>query len=203
MVEVRSDENGHAKIYEVNEINLRGRLDRAAKWVRWKNMREAPTPPPIYVVQDMLNDPKPLPMIKGVTHVPIFSPDGVLETKSGYLPRSKMFYAPTQTQIPEVSKKPSNQEIKEALYLLNQELLIDFPFRDQSSKTHALSMIFLPFCRQMIHGPTPLNLIDGSRRGVGKSLLARITYLIAMGSDAAMVKLPKTEENLRSRLFLS
>lgn len=207
MVEVRTDEAGQAKFFAVNESRFRGLLDRVAQWVRLKKVgesfKEVPTQPPMYAVRDMLSDPvMPLPKVVGITHCPIFSAEGELETESGYLPKSNMYYACSKTSpIPEVPNKPSAPDIQKSLNVLFNELLIDFPFQNQASRAHALSMIMLPFVRQMIKGPTPLHLIDGSKRGVGKSFLARVAHYIATGADAAMMKLPKLEEETEKQII--
>lgn len=205
MTEVRMDKHGQAKLFEMNESGLRGRLDRYAGWMKWKKsgetFEEVPTQPPLYVVRDMLSDAKmPLPAIKGVTYAPVFSPDGVLEIKPGYHEKSELYYIDQGIQIPPVSPQPSQDEVGEAIDLLINEVLIDFPFQDSASRVHALVAILLPFCRPMIAGPTPLHLIDAPKRGTGKSLLARAIHMIVTGRDAPMHQLPKTNEETDKKI---
>ncbi|MFD1423405.1 bifunctional DNA primase/polymerase [Laceyella tengchongensis] len=205
MTEVRMDKDGQAKLFEMNESGLRGRLDRCAQWVKWKktgeDFDEVPTQPPLYVVRDMLSDAKmPLPAIKGITYAPVFSPDGMLETEPGYHEKSELYYIDHGVHVPPVSSTPSPDEVSEAIDLLINEVLIDFPFKDQASRVHALAAILLPFCRPMISGPTPLHLIDAPKRGTGKSLLARAIHMIATGQDASMYRLPKTDEETDKKI---
>lgn len=206
MVEIRIDSDGQSKFYEVGEARLRGHIDRVANWVHWKSvgkeMQEAPTQPPLYVVRDMLADPNmPLPLVEGITHAPVFSPEGELEIKPGYLPKSKLYYAASQfCEIIEIKAEPTREDVVDSLNLLMNELLIDFRFQNQASRAHALCMMIQPFLRQMIKGPTPLYLIDASKRGAGKSLLARVSHLIATGLDAAMIKLPKMEDEIEKQI---
>lgn len=206
MTEIRVDEMGNAKLMEVTKPALRGRLDRYAKWMKWKKkgegFDEVPTQPPLYVVEDMLHDPNmPLPEINGITHAPVFSPSGKCKTTPGYDPESRMYYIDGNSlEIPEVSEEPSKNEVIEALDLLVNEVLIDFPFKDRASRVHSLAAIFLPFCRPMVKGPTPLHLIDAPKRGTGKSLLARAIHMIATGMDAPVDKFPKTEEETDKKI---
>lgn len=205
MTEIRVDSDGNAKLLEVTEPGLKGRLDRCAMWMRWKKkdeFEEVPVFPPQTVVQDMLADANmPLPELLGITHAPIFAPNGKYSTTPGYNPDSKMYYINSdQVEIPEISEQPTSNEIIEALDLLINEVLIDFPFADQASRVHALSTILLPFCRPMIKGPTPLHLIDAPRRGTGKSLLARAIHMVATGMDAPMDQLPKNDEETDKKI---
>lgn len=206
MVTIRTDDEGRSQLHELDEPSLRGILDRSARWMKWKmkgkDVEEVPTQPPRYVVQDMLVEPDmPLPQIQGITHAPVFSPAGEIETEPGYLSKSKLYYSPLHDcEIPEVSTEPKDSEVKDAVDLLINELLIDFPFSNQASRAHALSMLFLPFVRQMVKGPTPLHLIDAPKRGAGKSFLARIAHFITTGTDGVMNQLPKTEEETEKQL---
>ncbi len=165
-------------------------------------MEEVPTQPPLYVVKDMLADPDmPLPTISGITHAPIFSQDGTLETEPGYHPKSELYYIATDDmEIPAVSEEPDQEEVREAIDLFFNEMLIDFPFKDTPSRVNTLATILLPFCKPMIKGPTPLHLIDAPKRGTGKSLLARAIHMVATGMDAPMDKLPKNDEETDKKI---
>lgn len=206
LTEIRVDPKGQAKLFEVSEASLRGKLDRSAHWVRSrKNGDEVvttTTQPPLYVVKDMLVEPNmPLPSIQGITYTPIYGPDGTLETQPGYHQSSELYYIDQkQREIPEVSPTPTQAEVKKAVDLLINELLIDFPFTDTCSRVHAVAALLLPFCRPMIQGPTPLHLIDAPKRGTGKSLLARAIHLIVTGMDASVDRLPNTDEETDKKI---
>ena len=43
-----------------------------------------------------------------------------------------------------------------------------------------LAALLLPFVRRMVHGPTPLHLIESPSPGTGKSLLAKVISKIAL-----------------------
>jgi hypothetical protein len=206
LTEIRMDHRGQAKLLEVSEAGLRGKLDRSAHWVRQRkngdDYEEIITQPPLYVVKDMLVEPEmPLPPIKGITYTPIFSPDGTLETQPGYHKSSELYYIHKQKQtLPTVSSQPTEEEVKRAVDLLVNELFIDFPFKDQASRVHAIATLLLPFCRPMIQGPTPLHLIDAPKRGTGKSLLARAIHMIVTGMDASVDRLPHSDEETDKKI---
>lgn len=206
MTEIRVDTKGQAKLREMSESALRGKLDRTAYWVRWKRkgegFEEVPTQPPTYVVRDMLVESHmPLPPIQGITYTPVFSRDGVLKTKPGHHEHTELFYIQTsQKSISAISKAPTDVEVKKATDVLMNEVLVDFPFKDRASRVHALAAMLLPFCRLMIRGPVPIYLIDAPKIGTGKSLLARVIHVIVTGMDASMDRLPKTDEETDKKI---
>ncbi|MGA2959192.1 MAG: hypothetical protein ABSF48_26160, partial [Thermodesulfobacteriota bacterium] len=77
----------------------------------------------------------PLPSIQGITYTPIFSSTATLETAPGYHESTGLYFIQTTTKsFPPVSDIPTEHEIKEATHILFNEVLIDFPFKDNSSK---------------------------------------------------------------------
>ena len=92
-----------------------------------------------------------------------------------------------------------------ALSLITDELLVDFPFVDDASRTHAVALLLQPFLVPLIHGSLPLYLVDGSTPGVGKGLLVDVIARVTQGRPIAVMSLPKDEEEMRKRttgLFL-
>jgi len=53
--------------------------------------------------------------------------------------------------------EPTAEDITAARALLIDDLLVDFPFVDDSDRAHAIAAIILPFIRRMIDGPTPMH----------------------------------------------
>src|SRR5262249_46038918 len=88
----------------------------------------------------------------------------------------------------------------QARRLLLEELLGDFPFRDDASRAHALAALLLPFVRHLIDGPTPLHLLDAPVEGTGKTLLAAVIALVATGRSAEALAEGSGDEEWRKRL---
>ena len=86
-----------------------------------------------------------------------------------------------------------------AQYLLD-EVLGDFPFVDEPSKTHVLCLLLTAIMRPMIEGPVPLALIDAPQAGTGKSLLADVISVIALGRPAAMMSAPTSDAEWEKRI---
>src|SRR5262249_19334649 len=139
--------------------------------------------PPPHVVKDMLARPDPpLPVLERIVHAPVFASDGTLVTASGYHPASRayLFLAPGFS-LPPISSQPSPREISQARALIVEELLGDFPFAGEAERAHAVALLLLSFVRSMIHGPTPLHLIEKPSPGTGAGLLVEVLTFPATG----------------------
>jgi hypothetical protein len=156
--------------------HLTHRVARAAPWVT--TMRDGGlrgTVPPIPVVRDMLVQASPpLPVLVGVTQVPVFATTGELQQTPGYSAATKRFYDPGALVTADVPKHPSPSRLRAAIALITEELLGDFPFDGEADKAHALAAALLPFGRDFIAGPTPLHVIDKPIHGTGAGLLAKV-----------------------------
>lgn len=84
-----------------------------------------------------------------------------------------------------VKDKPTHQEVADARDYLLDNLFSDFPFTDAASRAHVVSLLLLPFVRQLISGPTPIHAIDAPSEGTGKSLLMDVCSLIWNGESKA------------------
>src|SRR5882724_11894363 len=129
LVRVRCDERGTPSIQVMSEPVLRGRLARVADWFKVTQQGNRPTPPPGPVVQDILALPEwpEIPALKGLVEAPTFAQDGTLLTTPGYHPATALwFYSAPGFIVPAVSPTPSQDEVKEAVRFLQEELLGDF-----------------------------------------------------------------------------
>ena len=90
--------------------------------------------------------------------------------------------------------------VQDAVSLLRDDLLVDFPFTDEGSEAHALALILQPFIRFILSGPTPLYLITAPARGTGKGLLADVVTIPATGGEAGVMALPGSDDELEKRV---
>lgn len=154
----------------LNADKMRYEIARAAVWTR----KGDATKPPKDVAVDMLAaNPMPLPAINRIVRVPVYSASGKLSTAQGYDLNTTNYlaFAGNYGSLP-VSETPSSEEVEQALSLILDDVLVDFPFVSNADQANALALMLLPFARDMINGPTPCHLIDSSANGSGKSLLA-------------------------------
>jgi putative DNA primase/helicase len=204
---------------EVNANRWRYHLARAANFVRIDAKENCePTVPPVWLVEDMLARPDPpLPPLTRIVEVPVFAPDGTLQTTPGYHPASATFLAlPKGLQIPDVPLAPTGDDVRFAKLLIG-EILVDFPFASaslchqksspntpdsqyQASVAHSYALLLLPFVRDLIDDPTPIHLIEAATAGSGKGLLAHALLGVSLGYHIGVLTEAREEDEWRKRL---
>ena len=155
------------------------------------------------VVRDITSLPslEGIPPITRVIEAPVFSPDGSLLTRPGYNAAGRVFYVPAPgIQIPEVMEHPSRDEVDRARRLIVDDLLGDFPFVGDAERAHAVALLLLPFCRDLIAGHTPLHLFEAPSPGTGKTLLLHVLTYPAAGRPPALMTECGSEEEWRKRI---
>lgn len=203
MVHVAVDEEQRPSIFPASESYLRGRLDRAANFLRATDDTEAPIPVPLDVVRDILAlHPSEwgLPPLRSVVEVPSIRPDGTIIEAPGYDARSALFYAPAAnlTTIP-VPESPDGDDVDAAFDLI-EEAIGEFPYSDASSKANAIGLLLTPVVRTAIQGCTPLALIDAPKAGTGKSLFVDVLSMIVSGRPAPMTPFPRNDEEMAKQI---
>jgi hypothetical protein len=126
-----------------------------------------------------------LPELRAVVEAPVFTATGRLLVHPGYDAESGLYFSPGKgLELPPNPEVPSSEDIEHAKRLLLVELMGDFPFADEASRSHALAALLLPFVRPLIDGPTPLHFIDAPAEGTGKGKLADAICVPSTGRDA-------------------
>ena len=200
LVRVPDDTDG---LDTLDAVKLAGLLHRVADWVREDegNVRAARVPTDI--ARDLVALPDPsVPRLVGLTPLPVLRRDGSVLADVGYDVASGMFcrtdhaLAAACRALPE----PTLGARTDALALLREDLLGDFPFARPSDAAHALALVLLPVVRHLIDGPTPLHLIEAPSEGTGKTLLADVAHALATGVPADPTPLPTREEEVRKKI---
>jgi hypothetical protein len=127
--------------------------------------------------------------LSGIVRIPTFAPGWRPVTHPGYDFESQLLYAPNHGTIAEVPQTPSDAEVAAARQLIGDELLGEFPFRCDADRAAVVAAIIVPFVRGQIEGATPLHLIESPEPGSGKTLLADVIAIPALGME-----LPATTE---------
>ena len=102
---------------------------------------------------------------------------------------------------PKDRRRPDSGQIRDAVELLNDELLADFPFVADADRAHALALLVLPFVRELIEGRTPLHLIEKPTPGTGATLLAEVVGTPVLGPTLPAMTAATDEEEMRKRIF--
>lgn len=177
-------------------------LAQVADWTKTTSRGPAHTKPVKEAVGHILVNPHPqLPELDTVISTPVFDHDWRLITQPGYHPQAKVWFHVAAGVSPvAVTHRPTDVEVRNALSLLLDDLLVDFPFAADSDRAHALAALLLPFIRRMVSGPTPIHMIEAPTPGSGKSLLADLITMIAIGYAAGATTLTSNEEENRKKL---
>lgn len=206
----RIDDSELVIIQALDDVKLRYHLSAAIRYWQWgtdkatKQTIEVPSKVSTEVVKNMLAyEETPLPVLARLVTVPVFAPDGTLQTEPGYHAAARVYYAPPPgLVIPAVPEKPTAADVATAKRWLLDELLGEFPFVADADRAHAVALALLPFVRDLIDGPTPLHLFEAGKQGTGKGLLAAVLTGIATGGDgASTTPLAKSEDEVRKLLF--
>ena len=175
----------------LTQDRLRYELARSAQWFTLSRGRQSDAMPPQDVVKDLLADPIcRLPRLDQIVRQPVFLADGSLHTTPGYHPVGHIYYVPQPGFVlPDVSERPTKEELQKARSLILDELLVDFPFTSPSEQAHAVALLVQPFVRPLITSPTPLYLIEKPTAGTGAGLLADVICFIVLGKSPAVLVL--------------
>lgn len=126
--------------------------------------------------------------LRAVCDFPVLRPDGSIFSQNGYDPLTGVFC--------ELSHQYHPLDLPDAIKALN-DVVCDFPFSTDAHKAAWLASLLTPIARFAFDGPAPLFLIDANERGVGKTLLARITGLAVLGRSMPVIGFSKDAEELR------
>jgi hypothetical protein len=196
-------------VVELTLDRLRYEVARMAKFVNYVKAKGAQkekkvqvdAKPPTDLIRDQLATPNPpLPLLRGIVDVPVFTKDGVLLNKPGYDPASGLYLNLRNISIPPISLTPSLQDLARAKALLLNEVFGEFPFVGESDRAHAVALSLLPFIRELIPGPTPNHVVEGASPGIGKDLLVEVGLGISHPDGIPLTSQATSEEEWRKRI---
>jgi hypothetical protein len=175
-----------------------GRIARWEKFDRYQNLVRCD--PPNEVVEQILAmigewDFEPL---IGVVACPTLRPDGSLLNREGYDPATGLFLH-NGLAMPPIADTPHPDDAAHAADLLC-ELLAEFPFVDEPSKSVGLSQLITPVARGAMP-VVPLHVAKAPQPGTGKSYLADCASMITTGERCAVIAVAPNPEETEKRLI--
>jgi putative DNA primase/helicase len=200
-------DEGRVKLDPYDIPSLRERMSRDATFFVKQTVK-----PPTDVAQVLLaRTPDELPgapRIERVVDVPVFGADESISILPGYHPGARTYYEPFGDPLSPLDDWSTPEgdytrpyDVEAALCLLKDELLGDFPFADNASRSHALALLLEPFVREIIGDyPTPLYLIMAPEHGTGKSLLAKVCLSVGCGLISESPPPDSDEQEFKKRL---
>jgi hypothetical protein len=123
-----------------------------------------------------------LPKVKRFALCPFFSASGRLVSDLGYDRDSRVYLLAT-CEI-DVPQHPDASDVRRAIDLI-ESAIVDFPFATRADRADFYALLIERLVREMIDGPLPGHLMEGSKPGSGKGLLAKVYFRIVGISPSA------------------
>jgi len=138
-----------------------------------------------------------IPIFAGLCQAPTLRTDGALLWEPGY-DKTTGIYLMTDIKV----NMPDNPTVEDARRSLASilDLITDFDFANPAGRTAWLAGLLAVVCRQAFDGPTPMILIDASKRGSGKTMLADLASVIATGTTAPRMFFVSDEVEMDKRI---
>lgn len=207
LARVARDERGYYGIQEFDDRAMLHELSAIADWETViidvnGNPQSKPVDPPLNAIRSIFGRPAwpEFPALSGIVNAPVFSREGVLHDHPGYNPATRLYYT-GGVKVGDTTPTPEN--IARAKDLIFNNLLVDFPFKDEASRAHAVAYLLLPFVRDMIDGPTPVHDVDSPTAGTGKGKLLNACAFPFLGHDVPTMAAARDDEEWRKRITTS
>jgi hypothetical protein len=181
-------------IIPVGEVWLRELMSRELTF-RNKNGSKA-DPDPVYARTLLQRGEWSFPILRGVVTTPTLTRDGRIIEQPGYDADSGLFVDLTRT-FPPIPQQPTREDALAALHRLETPLR-GFPFQDDAAKSVALSAMLTALVRRSLR-TAPLHGFDAPMAGTGKSLLAELVGVLALGFPPAALSQGKSDEEDEKR----
>lgn len=190
-------ERAHSvRVARVTPPLMRDRLSAAADWTDG----EKPVRVPQSVPQMVLARPTwaGIRQLEGVIDAPAFRRDGTVLDQPGYDDATRLLFEPSAV-YPRIRENPSRKAARRSALDLF-EVWQDFPFAGDADRSCALAALLTLFARPAISGPTPVFVVDGTTRGVGKGLLVDSIAVAATGRPVARMPQAQNDEEQRKAI---
>ncbi len=201
LTRISVDEKGRPFTETLTEAALRGKLARAANFIRISEKGEShAVTPPLDVTRDIESlGSWDFPPLGGITEAPVLRRDGTVLMQPGYDLATNLYYVSAPgLVVPPIQEAP-NGELKAAIELVI-EVLCDFPFDGEASRANGYGALISPVMRPAVDGPAPLPTIDKPQPGSGASLMADVISIVTTGHLAATMGVPQSEEEWEKKL---
>lgn len=136
--------------------------------------------------------------LNGIVSAPTVSADWQLIEKSGFHPQGLYLYNTPDDYLP-VSNLPTITDAKAAIEKLS-EAISTFPWVDECDRAAAIAAILTALVRRSLPS-APMIGITAPTPGTGKSLLADVVSMIALGHPSPVFALGQDENETEKRLY--
>ena len=196
---IKTLENNRVCAANFTPHNFRTIMSRAISFetVNEKGERKE-VPPNMDLVKGVLanHSYSDFPALLGITNVPVLRKDGTIFNTPGFdtVDSTGFYYHPAKDlKVPKIPDKLTQNDAIEAAKFIVDEILVDFPFVDEASRTNMVAAFLGPVVRPMIDGCIPICLIDKPSQGTGASKLVELVSLVVMGQNMPATATPQGE----------
>jgi hypothetical protein len=189
-------------IVTITQPYLERELGMAAGWNRpTKTGKPRFIDPPHDVAAQILamQGEWPFPVLSGVIGTQTMRPDGTLLLAEGYDWQTG-YYLLSPPRMPGILDHPSKADAQRGLELLD-DLIGEFPFVDEPSKSVALSAIMTPVLRAAMQA-APCHAATAPVAGSGKSFLFDTCAMVATGDLCPVVSVSKGNVEEREKRLI-
>jgi len=189
-------------IVEVDSIYLTELLGKHASWIKYDERKR------VWIRKDcpekisktlIARREWNLRILSGVIHAPTLRADGSILEHQGYDEITGLFFHPGDILFSPIPQNPTKDEACNALKMII-DLLKDFPFANDESKSVSISAILTALIRKSIR-TAPLHGFTAPKMGSGKTLLADVVGLIATGKENSVIPQASDETEEKKRLL--
>jgi putative DNA primase/helicase len=177
-----------AVLRNYNTASLRRALNPAIGFRKFNAKRKAFVacePPADIIAMVLAGEQKQVfPAIRGIIGTPILRPDHTIIATPGYDTETGYFLV-EPPEMPAISASPTEADARRAFGIV-ADLLSEFPFTDDVSRSVAYSGLITPLVRAACD-VVPGHLFTAPKQGSGKSLLVDVASAIATGERACAI----------------
>ena len=192
-----------ASLRQISPIAMVDLLSQAAMWFQAKGMSKTVdrVDPPQDVARTILERAGEweFPRIAGVITTPTLRPSGSVLSASGYDAETQLYHVgDASIVLTDAVQDPTRADAEAALAVL-KDLLREFPFTSDVSRSVALSGLITPVVRGSMD-VAPLHVMRASTAGSGKSYLVDVAAAISSGRPCPASSVGGDEAELEKRL---
>lgn len=188
-------------LHEIDMNYLSRDLCKVATWLKFdiKTKKWKKVNAPDKICNILLSDYGnwKFPSVSGIISTPTIRADGTLLYKEGFDPETGLILLGVSPNL-HIPDHPTKQDAVDSLNIL-KELLVEFPFIDDTDRAVALSALITPVVRGSLPA-APMHIIKAPTPGSGKSFLLDVASAIAIGRPCPVMAAGRTEEETEKRL---
>lgn len=195
---VETDEGG-VRLEEAGGAAAAAELSRLVRFYKVSSKGDVSNCyPPKELVAAWLESPDhgDLRRISMVCPGPTMRRDGTFATAPGYDDASCWFLSAGYGRFDFLT----GESPAESIEWLDRELFGDFGFVDAASRANAFALMFLPFVRALVDGPTPMHLVQAPTQGSGKGKLLQACLMPYFGREVSLTPVPRDEDEMRKKI---